>query len=167
MAERCTLCSWVIEKDQEITCCPQCGSQYHSGCWSHLEKCYNCAVSISDKSGVEQKGDEVVHIIDEKETGLYSKKKETGMFSNIGEKLKSWARIITVLGIIIGIVMCVPFALIDEEMILIGALSGIIEAVVAWICSLILYAFGELVQNSKESKEIQQEILEELRNKKE
>ena len=158
MAERCTLCSWVIEKDQEITCCPKCGSKYHSGCWSHLEKCYNCGAATSNKLDAEHINNNIVNI---------ANNKETGMFANIGEKLKDIARIITILGIVFGIITCIAFALIDEEMILVGIISGVGEAVVAWISALIVYAFGELVQNSKESKKIQQEILNELKNKKE
>ena len=90
---------------------------------------------------------------------------DTGVFANVGEKLKSWAKINFVLGVVLGVVIAIATIAIDEEFFLVGIGAGVMEILVAWAFSLVLYAFGELVANSKESKKIQQEILDELRNK--
>ena len=165
MAERCALCSWVIEDNEKTISCQKCGSKYHAGCWSHMKKCYECGAPTSGEQAPEGENDDIGYIFNKNAKGLHIGEK--GLFANIGEKLKDIARVITILGIVFGIITCVAFALIDEEMILVGIISGVGEAVVAWISALIVYAFGELVQNSKESKKIQQEILNELKNKKE
>ena len=90
---------------------------------------------------------------------------ETGMFASVGDKLKKWAKANVVLGVIYGIVIAIVAVVIDDEFIFAGIGVGIVEILAAWAFSLILYAFGELVGNSKESKKIQQEILNELKNK--
>lgn len=92
---------------------------------------------------------------------------ETGMFANVGEKLKGWAKANFVLGVIFGIITAIAMMVIGEEFIIPGILSGVMEIAAAWAFSLILYAFGEVVSNSKESKKLQQQILDELKNKKE
>ena len=89
------------------------------------------------------------------------------MFANVGEKLKGWAKANFVLGVICGIIAAIAMMSIDDEFIIPGLTAGIMEIAAAWAFSLILYAFGELVSNSKESKKLQQKILEELKNKKE
>ena len=91
---------------------------------------------------------------------------ETGMFANVGDKLKKWAKTSFVFGVIIGIVIAIVTIVVDEDMFLAGIGAGIMEIAGAWAFSLILYAFGEMVSNSKENNIIQREILEELRKNK-
>ena len=165
MAERCALCSWVIEDNEKTISCQKCGSKYHAGCWSHMKKCYECGAPTSGEQAPEGENDDNGYIFNKKAKGVHIGEK--GLFANIGEKLKGWAKATAVLGIVFGIITCISVFAFGEELILIGVIAGVFEILSAWAFALILYAFGELVQNSKESKEIQQQILIELKNKKE
>lgn len=93
------------------------------------------------------------------------------MFTNIGAKLKIWAKVIFVVLCIIGgllslalalyigntvkeggIVLAIPVALVSFAVFLFGA----------WCTVAILYAFGELVQNSSEMNEKMDVLMEEI-----
>ena len=99
-------------------------------------------------------------------TNVKIKNEETGMFINVSGKIKGLAKAITIIGIIFGIIVSIAamFAY-GDHMILASVAMGVGVALSAWTTSLLLYAFGELVANSKESKELQQQILDELRSK--
>ncbi|MBR3943293.1 MAG: hypothetical protein IKJ55_08030 [Clostridia bacterium] len=68
------------------------------------------------------------------------------MFDNIGEKIKSWAFSICVVGIIFSVVEGV-LMIIDKEIAL-GVLTALVGALASWIGSFVLYGFGQLVENS-------------------
>ena len=87
---------------------------------------------------------------------------ETGMFSDVGGKIKSLAKACFVIGIISAVVTAI-ILIGDDDYFLLAIVAGLLEIAASWAFSLILYALGELVSNSKESKNSQQEILNELR----
>lgn len=185
MAEKCTLCTYKFKEDENIVVCETCGSKYHDSCWNRMVQCDKCGACTPLGTRVAEKQRQVEIQAQEEDTkkqetqanfsaGVHYVKdninnklnnEETGMFANIGEKIKAWAKAITVIGIISGIITVIATLIIDESMLLAGVVAGVIEVVSAWSMALILYAFGELVANSKESKNIQQQILDELRSK--
>ena len=195
MEERCSRCKTRLFSSDKIVKCPDCGVLYHLRCWEKFtDKCVACGAdneNFSDekiqayKRAVEEKK---FQELSEKEKEVLNSQarqradamrlaqeninktlnnEETGMFANVGEKLKGWAKANFVLGVIFGIITAIAMMSIDDEFIIPGLTAGTMEIAAAWAFSLILYAFGELVSNSKESKKLQQKILEELKNKKE
>lgn len=70
------------------------------------------------------------------------------MFDNAGGKIKAIAKVIAWIGIavcgIYGFVMLVSV----EDMALIGLLVMTVGPLAVWISSLVLYGFGELIENS-------------------
>ena len=185
MAERCTLCTYKFKEDENIVVCETCGSKYHDSCWNRIVQCDKCGACTPLGTRVAEKQRQVEMQAQEEDTkkqetqanfsaGVHYVKdninnklnnEETGMFANVGEKLKTWAKVTAVFGVISGIITVIAMLIIDEYMLLAGVVAGVIEVVSAWAMALILYAFGELVSNSKESKNIQQQILDELRRK--
>ncbi len=69
------------------------------------------------------------------------------MFKHIGNKLKYFAIAFVCVGILIsfvsGIVMC------TRKLILYGILVMVLGSIFSWLGSLVLYGFGELINNSK------------------
>lgn len=180
MAEKCPYCDWRVQKSEEFALCPVCGAKHHASCWNYATKCYKCGNIIKDgcqegqienieKESTSQTTEltkEYINIAKENINNILNDE-ETGLFANVDEKLKSWAKASYGLGIICGIITAVAIIAIDGDFIIPGILSGVMEIAAAWAFSLILYAFGEVVSNSKESKKLQQQILDELKNKKE
>ena len=68
------------------------------------------------------------------------------MFDNVGYKLKVVAKIVCWIGIIAAVVSGI--ALIVQRMALVGIVTIIGGALIAWLSALGLYGFGELVENS-------------------
>ena len=195
MAEKCPKCKEKVRNGELITECPNCKTQYHTWCWNFIEKCSNCGfinincwqnqnvISEEDKRQQQEKQPKQEQPQQETKTAKeyvntavnYAQtninntlnNEETGMFANVGEKLKSWAKANFVLGVIFGIITAIATIIIDDDLFLAAIVAGVMEIAASWAFSLILYAFGEVVSNSKESKEIQQRILDELRNKEE
>ncbi len=70
------------------------------------------------------------------------------MFNNVGAKIKAIAKVAAWIGIavclIYGFVMLVSM----ENMALIGLLIMTVGSLVSWISALVLYGFGELIENS-------------------
>ena len=185
MAEKCTLCTYKFKEDENIVVCETCGSKYHDSCWNRIVQCDKCGACTPLGTRVAEKQRQVEMQAQEEDTkkqetqanfsaGVHYVKdninnklnnEETGMFANIGEKIKAWAKAITVIGIISGIITFFAMFLSDEDLFFAALLAGVGAAVTAYTTSLLLYAFGELVANSKESKNIQQQILDELRSK--
>lgn len=71
------------------------------------------------------------------------------MFTNIGDKIKNLAAVITWIGIIGsilgGIVMIAVGLESSEIFVLFGFLTAIAGSLVSWIGSFLLYGFGELI----------------------
>lgn len=191
MAEKCPRCEDKIRNGESYVECPNCKQRYHTWCWGFMKTCKNCGYENpnnlyneearnhqeknqqdinlqSSPEGTEQPIKAYVTLNDNYVKGNVNSHinyEETGMFANVGEKLKTWAKVTAVFGVISGIITVIAMLIIDEYMLLAGVVAGVIEVVSAWAMALILYAFGELVANSKESKNIQQQILDELRSK--
>ena len=70
------------------------------------------------------------------------------MFNNIGKKIKGLAKTIftieTVLAILGGLICCSLY----ESLILVGLLIMVVVPLLAWIGSLLLYGFGELIDKT-------------------
>lgn len=153
----------------DVVSCPNCDKKYHSSCWMSVPNCIGCGTFNKDYMK-EKINKATVNINTNVKDRSASNEKvvamDSGMFSNIGEKLKGWARAYFVISVVIAIIAVIATFIIDLFLFptIVGVAIGIVLS--AWIMSLILYAFGELVANSKESKIIQREILEELKKEK-
>ena len=188
MAEKCTHCERKIKENDNVVACPNCGALYHEKCWNTLVvNCSKCGAKaplgwkyahmIREQQAQQatyqpnttptQEKSEIKRIREDIDNTLNNE--ETGMFANIGEKIKAWAKRTFVIGVILGIITFfgILIALEDAEMLFVAFGVGLGIVLTAWTTALLLYAFGELVHNSAESKKIQQEILNELKNKKE
>lgn len=73
---------------------------------------------------------------------------ETGMFSNVGKKIKILAKVITWINIIGSIIVGID--LMASEMVLVGILVWILGPLFSWISSFITYGFGHLIENTDE-----------------
>lgn len=67
------------------------------------------------------------------------------MFTEIGKKIKNWARAIFVIEAICAIIAGLVMAFSDSDMILYGLLTAVAGFFVAWVSTWLLYGFGELV----------------------
>ena len=72
----------------------------------------------------------------------------SGMFDNIGGKIKTLAQVITWIGILASIISGIAIMTIDDEMIFVGLMVMIFGALSSWVSSFVLYGFGQLVENS-------------------
>lgn len=191
MAEKCTHCEWKFKEGDMVIACPKCGALHHEKCWNTLiMNCSKCgayttlglkyAKSIEEQHQQKTAGAQTPPQPNTTTSQINTEfqnfrnnvdntfnNDETGMFSDIGERLKNWARTSFKFAIFLAIVTVIATLFIDAESIFIGIGAAIGLILSAWAFALLLYAFGELVSNSKESKKIQQEILNELKNKKE
>lgn len=70
------------------------------------------------------------------------------MFNNVGGKIKIIAKITAWIGIIVCIIYGFVMLVSMEDMALIGLLIMTVGSLLSWISSLVLYGFGELVENS-------------------
>lgn len=70
------------------------------------------------------------------------------MFENVGGKIKTLVKVMFFLEAIGFIVGGIIMAVSDEDLILIGLGVAVVGPLVAWISSLALYAFGELVESN-------------------
>lgn len=78
---------------------------------------------------------------------------ESGVFKNAGPKLKALAKIIFIIGFIIGEIIGISSIAIGadsydgEVLVIIGIVLVIVSPLIAWIGAIVLYAFGELCEN--------------------
>ena len=70
------------------------------------------------------------------------------MFNNIGEKIKIFAEVLTLLGIVASVITGFVFIAISYDTMLMGLLICIFGPLVSWLSSLTLYGFGQLIENS-------------------
>ena len=70
------------------------------------------------------------------------------MFENIGKKIKKLAQFYTGIGIVVSIILGIITATIDPEMGLFGLILVIVGSIASWLSSLVLYGFGQLVDNT-------------------
>lgn len=126
MSNICEKCNGEIPAGSEFVCI-DCGKKYHRQCWMSEGGCPSCRTSSPNSSG---------------------------MFANIGGKIKGLAIFATVVGIIAGIIVFISMVI--EEEVLLGLLVGAVIAISSWIGSFVIYGFGESITTS-------QSILRELK----
>lgn len=67
------------------------------------------------------------------------------MFSNIGGKIKTWAVVLSILGIAASVIYG---GIVAAKNALDGVLIIIFGSLGSWVSSFVLYGFGQLVENS-------------------
>ncbi|MBO4866384.1 MAG: hypothetical protein J5582_07395 [Ruminococcus sp.] len=84
------------------------------------------------------------------------------MFENAGEKLKSLAKFIFVLTIILGGLYGIVISVNNRYDFAAGCfcliIGGIIGGIMGWVSSIVIYAFGELCENIRDIKNQLNEI---------
>ena len=70
------------------------------------------------------------------------------MFENIGKKIKGVAEVVTWLGIGLSFILGFSVMLSDDGAFFLGLLIIIGGSLAAWLSSLTLYGFGQLIENS-------------------
>ena len=70
------------------------------------------------------------------------------MFNNVGGKIKTLAKITAWIGIIICVIYGFVLLVSVEDMALVGLLIMTVGSLASWISALVLYGFGELIENS-------------------
>lgn len=90
-------------------------------------------------------------------------KQESGMFANIGEKIKSVTVFFCVVGIIVSVLLGV--ILMMGGAVLPGLLTAVLGAIGSYLGSMVMYGLGELITESKRQRAVQEEILKALRSK--
>lgn len=84
----------------------------------------------------------------------------SGLFSNIGDKIKKLAVIITVIQMAAGIITCIAVSIMSS--ILLGLPIGALICLTAWIGAFVLYGFGELISSSQRTARTIDKVLDEL-----
>lgn len=85
------------------------------------------------------------------------------MFSNIGEKIKTLAEVICIIGIVTSIIAAI--VMFSNSEIGLGFLLLILAPLLFWISSFTLYGFGEIIVLLKQNIDKQTEIIKKLDNK--
>ena len=73
---------------------------------------------------------------------------DSGMFGNIGSKIKTLTQINAWIGIIISVILGISIMGTDEDLIFIGILTMGLGSLLSWISSFIFFGFGQLIENS-------------------
>lgn len=161
----CKKCKSEISFANDIVSCPNCGRTYHKWCWKSVQNCVGCGAfneeyskeladriaNANTKSTKSDASDEIIADMD------------SGMFSNIGGKMKTLATVVTIIGIIAGIITFISMASIDEDLIFSGLLTGGAIALISWIGSFALYGFGALISSSQNTERLLSEVLKEMK----
>lgn len=164
----CEKCKEPIANANNLVSCPECGKTYHRRCSLSVSNCICCGCSNMEfeskiSEAVKNNATEVDEIKNLENTPYINT--ETGMFSNIGEKLKGLATVITVIGIIMSIIVFLVNVAMDEDMIFPGLLLGAGIALVSWIGSFAIYGFGALISSTQNTERLTKEMLKEIKNK--
>ena len=87
-----------------------------------------------------------------------------GMFANIGEKLKTFATVVTVLGIVASVSVGIYiFAQFGEAAVGPGLMVLVFGPLFSWLSSLSIYGIGRAVVTSEENNRLLKEIKEKLK----
>ena len=76
------------------------------------------------------------------------------MYDNIGGKIKGLAKTMFIVEAIGAVIMGIALLTTDDDFILAGLLTLFCGPIVAWIGSWILYAFGELVEDVRDIRDL-------------
>ena len=80
------------------------------------------------------------------------------MFVDVGRKLRIWAKIICWIGILLSVLSGILCIRADDDYILIGIIIIIAGVAASWVTSLVLYGFGEIVDNTYDSAKAKQTV---------
>ena len=69
------------------------------------------------------------------------------MFENISDKIKTLAKITTIVGIAFSIIFGLCFLIVLNQ-ILLGLAIAVLGSLASWVGSFVLYGFGELIENT-------------------
>ena len=78
------------------------------------------------------------------------------MFENIGKKIKTLAKVLCWVGIVISIIYAIALFLIamdsydEETFIIMGIVTLIVGPLTSWISSFFMYGFGELIDKASD-----------------
>lgn len=176
----CEKCREEIQDLDNMVACYKCGKNYHRECWESVPNCVVCQGFNKDYAkakigkAVETKNKEI-SVNSEKEPPTSNTIKTESQPSplnlynsstfhyNIGGKLKSGATLITIFGIIIGIIVAVILTMIDDELLFAGFIIGVVIAILGWLSSVLLYAYGELVSSAEKTANVLIKIYEEIK----
>lgn len=129
-----------------MRCCKECGRLVLEGDLY----CKHCGVEVT-KFTIDYKTAES-YVRKNSQLGVgYGMK--SGLFANAGPKLQAIAKIIFIIGLIIGEIIGISSIAAGadsydgELLITIGVVLIIVSPLIAWIGSIVLYAFGELCEN--------------------
>ncbi len=70
------------------------------------------------------------------------------MFNNVGEKIKTIAKVVVWISIAICVIYGFVLLVSVEDMALVGLLVMTVGSFISWVSGLVLYGFGELIENS-------------------
>ena len=87
------------------------------------------------------------------------------LFANAGAKIKNYAKTLFAIEAIVAILSGLLMIVSDEEYFLMGVVIAAIGVFVAYLSSLFLAAFGDLVQSNVDNKAINEQILAKLNEK--
>ncbi len=77
------------------------------------------------------------------------------MFSNIGDKIKGLATVLCIFGMLVSIVIGFGVSSMNTGL---GVIYAAVGSLIAWVSSFVLYGFGELICQSKETNRKLDEI---------
>ena len=81
------------------------------------------------------------------------------MFNNIGKKIKALAALVTLGGIIASVVGGVSLMLSDSDYIVLGVAIIIAGSFVSWLGSIMVYGYGQLIDNTDKLVSINKKLL--------
>lgn len=84
-------------------------------------------------------------------------------FTDPGMRIKKYAKGLFIIESIAAIIGGLGLMMSDEDMIIYGVLTAAAGVAVAYITSLFMAAFGDLVQSNIDNKAVNEEILKELK----
>lgn len=84
-------------------------------------------------------------------------------FTDPGARIKKYAKTLFVIEAIAAIIAGLGMAFSDEDMFIYGLLAAVAGIAVAYISSLFMAAFGDLVQSSIDNKAVNEQILAEIK----
>ncbi|MCR4874725.1 MAG: hypothetical protein K5923_03150 [Clostridia bacterium] len=150
--------------------CKMCGNVYDS----KLEACPKCTrltkYNIDKKKVTRENFDEISNCdLKEKDVDNGTKKQDSGLFSHIGKKIMTLAKVICWLGIIGSVIMAIVImasgkffdtAFEKGYVVGYGIGYGLAGCIVSWLSTWILYGFGRLIDNSDRQVELLEDIKE-------
>lgn len=142
----CNLCKEALGMTNTMRC-PDCGKLYHQHCSLKIDKCTQCGCASAKFIKAENIISHTTNYV-----------QDSGMFANIGEKIKNLAIFITVIGIVAGIIVFIANA--AMEMFLTGLLTGLAIGLCSWIGSFAAYGFGALISSSQNTERLLSELID-------